>query len=106
MLRSWGNVERRHVEPPGEARLRADPHRPGDADPGEECGAFLGACSLVSGLARADRAGPRPSGRAARGGARSEEHTSELQSLMRSSYAVFCLQKKKINTKIKHNDII
>src|SRR3546814_1526365 len=29
---------------------------------------------------------------------RSEEHTSELQSLMRSSYAVFCLQKKKITT--------
>src|SRR3546814_4698440 len=30
---------------------------------------------------------------------RSEEHTSELQSLMRSSYAVFCLKKKKqINT--------
>src|SRR3546814_8938508 len=28
-------------------------------------------------------------------GERSEEHTSELQSLMRSSYAVFCLQKKK-----------
>src|SRR3546814_3414684 len=30
---------------------------------------------------------------------RSEEHTSELQSLMRSSYAVFCLKKKKINVK-------
>src|SRR3546814_6639306 len=29
------------------------------------------------------------------GRARSEEHTSELQSLMRISYAVFCLQKKK-----------
>src|SRR3546814_3433720 len=29
------------------------------------------------------------------GGARSEEHTSELQSLMRISYAVFCLTKKK-----------
>src|SRR3546814_6802150 len=28
-------------------------------------------------------------------GKRSEEHTSELQSLMRSSYAVFCLQKKR-----------
>src|SRR3546814_6875382 len=28
-------------------------------------------------------------------GKRSEEHTSELQSLMRISYAVFCLQKKK-----------
>src|SRR3546814_7508327 len=27
---------------------------------------------------------------------RSEEHTSELQSLMRTSYAVFCLNKKKI----------
>src|SRR3546814_4893837 len=30
---------------------------------------------------------------------RSEEHTSELQSLMRISYAVFCLQKKKKNKK-------
>src|SRR3546814_1147628 len=29
---------------------------------------------------------------------RSEEHTSELQSLMRISYAVFCLKKKKKNT--------
>src|SRR3546814_2166068 len=29
---------------------------------------------------------------------RSEEHTSELQSLMRISYAVFCLTKKKSNT--------
>src|SRR3546814_7563217 len=32
----------------------------------------------------------------ARPTARSEEHTSELQSLMRISYAVFCLQKKKL----------
>src|SRR3546814_1819015 len=31
---------------------------------------------------------------------RSEEHTSELQSLMRISYAVFCLKKKKQKTKI------
>src|SRR3546814_20103462 len=30
------------------------------------------------------------------GGCRSEEHTSELQSLMRISYAVFCLKKKTI----------
>src|SRR3546814_6484069 len=29
---------------------------------------------------------------------RSEEHTSELQSLMRLSYAVFCLKKKKLKT--------
>src|SRR3546814_6613954 len=33
-------------------------------------------------------------------GERSEEHTSELQSLMRISYAVFCLKKK---TSTKHN---
>src|SRR3546814_10444606 len=32
-----------------------------------------------------------------RSGDRSEEHTSELQSLMRISYAVFCLKKKKKN---------
>src|SRR3546814_1857559 len=31
------------------------------------------------------------------GASRSEEHTSELQSLMRISYAVFCLKKKIIN---------
>src|SRR3546814_8403209 len=34
-----------------------------------------------------------------RGPERSEEHTSELQSLMRISYAVFCLKKKKVKTK-------
>src|SRR3546814_8645040 len=34
---------------------------------------------------------------------RSEEHTSELQSLMRISYAVFCLQKKKITIKNNTN---
>src|SRR3546814_4593941 len=33
---------------------------------------------------------------------RSEEHTSELQSLMRISYAVFCLKKKKSNTSSIH----
>src|SRR3546814_1093256 len=39
--------------------------------------------------------------RGLRAAGRSEEHTSELQSLMRISYAVFCLKKKKI---IKIND--
>src|SRR3546814_7271388 len=33
---------------------------------------------------------------------RSEEHTSELQSLMRISYAVFCLKKKTTTKKITH----
>src|SRR3546814_940882 len=36
---------------------------------------------------------------------RSEEHTSELQSLMRSSYAVFCLKNKKQESKNKHTHI-
>src|SRR3546814_8652322 len=36
---------------------------------------------------------------------RSEEHTSELQSLMRTSYAVFCLKKKKIkNRALEYNN--
>src|SRR3546814_10022090 len=42
----------------------------------------------------------RYGGRDRSGAARSEEHTSELQSLMRISYAVFCLKKK---NKINHN---
>src|SRR3546814_8617389 len=50
-----------------------------------------------------DRATPPRANRRFRAGRgahhrRSEEHTSELQSLMRISYAVFCLKKKKRNT--------
>src|SRR3546814_7166012 len=40
--------------------------------------------------------------RAASAHSRSEEHTSELQSLMRISYAVFCLKKKKKRKKYKN----
>src|SRR3546814_1410667 len=40
------------------------------------------------------------SGTVGGGSSRSEEHTSELQSLMRISYAVFCLKKKKQNQNI------
>src|SRR3546814_8057747 len=50
-----------------------------------------------------DIAGGIVAAREALGPVRSEEHTSELQSLMRISYAVFCLKKKtKPN---KHNDL-
>src|SRR3546814_7489462 len=41
--------------------------------------------------------------RAHRSHLRSEEHTSELQSLMRISYAVFCLKKTTIQRRSKHN---
>src|SRR3546814_6086981 len=44
---------------------------------------------------RIRREGKRQRSKAVAAAARSEEHTSELQSLMRISYAVFCLKKKK-----------
>src|SRR3546814_5645944 len=44
--------------------------------------------------------GSRRLDRAATDAVRSEEHTSELQSLMRISYAVFCLKKKKVTNTI------
>src|SRR3546814_7806890 len=37
---------------------------------------------------------------------RSEEHTSELQSLMRISYAVFCLKTTKISTQAQNHDVL
>src|SRR3546814_2560445 len=52
-----------------------------------------------------NRSGGSPAGLNAPASRRSEEHTSELQSLMRISYAVFCLKKKnytQINTHIDH----
>src|SRR3546814_1995086 len=62
---------------------------------------FAGRLAAAALLARATGAGQRvcrPSRTGQAAGARrqrSEEHTSELQSLMRISYAVFCLKKKK-----------
>src|SRR3546814_2633505 len=52
---------------------------------------------------------PRPDQRRrffASDAARSEEHTSELQSLMRISYAVFCLKKKKTTMNIDYTYMI
>src|SRR3546814_5592867 len=72
----------------------------------ELCGLRWGALDLDEGLVRIDGKGGKtrivPVGRFAREAlqawraqsTRSEEHTSELQSLMRNSYAVFCLKKK------------
>src|SRR3546814_10185273 len=57
----------------------------------------LGAMSLGSTRIALGRQRPENVGRVERLEDRSEEHTSELQSLMRISYAVFCLKKKKTN---------
>src|SRR3546814_9385936 len=87
--------------------------RPAAARPARAHGAAPGARSgqAPAGGARGGRARARlhapaqPGTGYLRAGARSEEHTSELQSLMRISYAVFCLKKKKHNTTIitRHN---
>src|SRR3546814_7787486 len=59
----------------------------------DECGQRYAAEQLAAAGARTRRSGEN-------GAHRSEEHTSELQSLMRISYAVFCLKKK---NKQQHN---
>src|SRR3546814_1565198 len=59
-----------------------------------------GVASVPGGASLGAREAPRPGAGSASSpvpGVRSEEHTSELQSLMRISYAVFCLKKKKLN---------
>src|SRR3546814_3434668 len=58
-------------------------HIPHPAPPARPCGAL------------GTRPTPTRGGGRHQGQHRSEEHTSELQSLMRISYAVFCLKKKK-----------
>src|SRR3546814_2671774 len=71
-----------------------DGHFYADAQVGAATVRFLidtGATAVALSRADAQRAGISPRA----GEFRSEEHTSELQSLMRISYAVFCLKKKK-----------
>src|SRR3546814_6580485 len=81
----------------GRRGARAGPGRAGD---GPRAAAAADAAGAGGG--ERDRPGRVPSRRSGRH--RSEEHTSELQSLMRTSYAVFCLKKK--NTHTEHNNII
>src|SRR3546814_8304803 len=71
--------------------------RPVGIDPRRGVAMDLGLCEGESVRRRLRRLYPEPCPRR-EGGDRSEEHTSELQSLMRISYAVFCLKKQ---TKIK-----
>src|SRR3546814_7401517 len=78
----------------GAVRHRARLHVPGDAGAAQhrrEQRAPASADRRRARLCGAEQARPR-----------SEEHTSELQSLMRISYAVFCLKTKKDKTKTPH----
>src|SRR3546814_5502838 len=63
---------------------------------GTRCRIALTVVSTTPGAAASGR-----SARAASVSTRSEEHTSELQSLMRTSYAVFCLKKQ--HTQCSHH---
>src|SRR3546814_2236186 len=76
LFRSGLRFDRAH-RPRGPPAGRVEPQ--GSARPAPDVGAGRGSVDL-----------PGPAGKL-----RSEEHTSELQSLMRISYAVFCLKKKK-----------
>src|SRR3546814_7657548 len=67
----------------------------GFADPASPKNALLVECGQHWEAASALIANPK-----------SEEHTSELQSLMRNSYAVFCLKKKKKKKYVKRNTVI
>src|SRR3546814_5524704 len=69
-------------------RVRGDKRRP--AGRGHSAAIAGGCGSSGSESTEAPSSSSRKAGRS-----RSEEHTSELQSLMRISYAVFCLKKKK-----------
>src|SRR3546814_1796417 len=87
---------RHHLRPqgpdPGRQRARVPPRR----------GARGGRRPEGAGRRTVEDHRPQPRGhRALR--ARSEEHTSELQSLMRISYAVFCLKKKTKHTTLNNN---
>src|SRR3546814_5920376 len=66
-------------------RAAGQSRRGGDPRPGTQPGRLAPAPPLLRPVRQWHRAGRRR---------RSEEHTSELQSLMRISYAVFCLKKK------------
>src|SRR3546814_14305693 len=79
----------------GAVSLEAPRDRKADAasGAGDDCDPAMMVC-LTHG--KGSRRPCRSAGREGCPRCRSEEHTSELQSLMRISYAVFCLTKKKI----------
>src|SRR3546814_964973 len=85
-----GCAEPAHAGRAATARRSAPPRYPG---PASQCRFLDAHCGRIQ--VRADSA--IGTGQFRQCSNRSEEHTSELQSLMRISYAVFCLKKKKKN---------
>src|SRR3546814_1288510 len=83
-----------------EHRARMDQHAFAQAHPAhqgdtrDQHAAFADFAVLADHAARSDHDAGGDARARADAGERSEEHTSELQSLMRISYAVFCLKKK------------
>src|SRR3546814_3839350 len=92
-------VSAKLAQPCAQKGQRSEQHEPtGDVD-GRTRGSFIGGW-IHGGFLEGPSCRPRPTGQSVttlrdHRRARSEEHTSELQSLMRNSYAVFCLKKKK-----------
>src|SRR3546814_6363191 len=91
-----------HAARPRLAADRAADRRPGRADDPASRRQPFAVRAAARGLAGL---GILPPSRRSRGGVaeRSEEHTSELQSLMRISYAVFCLKTKKLKRRTRSN---
>src|SRR3546814_10385754 len=89
-----------HLQPRAEIIGVADGR--GDAERGAEEGRTHFGDQFFAGIILAAETVGQVAAQALRVAGRSEEHTSELQSLMRISYAVFCLKKKnKIKTLIR-----
>src|SRR3546814_4994116 len=97
------NNDRRRQDPGGRRRgYRRDSCRRRARRRGRLCRARGGIGRGQAGGALRAGGGAQRAPSRREGGGRSEEHTSELQSLMRISYAVFCL-KKKTQNKINYN---
>src|SRR3546814_10556329 len=86
LLLERGGPPRLHANARGPQRVAGDP------------GLVAGCCNPAIGRDRLDIKLRHLKPDICRADRRSEEHTSELQSLMRISYAVFCLKKKKSHT--------
>src|SRR3546814_6020848 len=106
-VQSERHGRRRAARTPRRRRAPAGSTRSGGADPGRcrlaaEDALARGAVPGTGRLESPWRPGLRPRPAAQLFEARSEEHTSELQSLMRLSYAVFCLKKKTEHYMTRH----